>query len=60
VESLEKHFNLARQLGDRGLVDAARVNLGVAQANCSIDMFVDVVSDNLPALLQWKNKRTKF
>lgn len=60
VENLEKHFNLARNLGDRGLLDAARVNLGVAQANCTVDEFVDIVSDNLPALLIWKNKRSKW
>lgn len=60
VEFLEKHFSLARKLQDRALIDAARVNLGMAQANCGIEMFVEVVSDSLPKLIQWKNKRTKL
>ena len=60
VTNLQKHYQLARNLGDRGLVDAARVNLGVAEANCTVDEYVDVVSDNLPGLLLWKNKRGKW
>lgn len=60
VEFLEKHFNLARKLQDRSLVDAARVNLGVAQANCSINSFSLVLTSNLQNLILWKNKRNKF
>lgn len=60
VEFLDKHFSLARKLQDRSLIDAARVNLGMAQANCSIDNFIDVISGNLSGLIQWKTKRSKF
>ena len=60
VEFLEKHFNLARKLGDRSLIDAARVNLGVAQANCSINNYSSVLTNNLQSLIVWKNKRNKF
>lgn len=60
VEFLEKHFNLARKLQDRSLVDGARVNLGVAQANCSINNYSNVLMGNLQSLILWKNKRNKF
>jgi len=60
VELLENHFSLAKQLADRKMIDIARVKLGVIQACCSQDSYIDVVSDNLKALLAWKIKRTKF
>jgi tetratricopeptide (TPR) repeat protein len=58
VENLEKHFQFARLLKNKSLVDAARVNLGVAKANLNIDSYDDLVTDRLQALLQWKSKRT--
>ena len=60
VEFLEKHFNLARKLQDRTLIDAARVNLGVAQANCSINNYSNLLTGNLKNLILWKTKRSKF
>ena len=57
VENLEKHFQYARVLKNKSLVDAARVNLGVAKAGLNIDSFRDLVTDRLPALLQWKSNR---
>jgi hypothetical protein len=33
VDYLQRHFELARQIGDGKLIDSARVNLGIAQAN---------------------------
>jgi tetratricopeptide (TPR) repeat protein len=57
VENLEKHFQYARVLKNKSLVDAARVNLGVAKAGLNIDSFNDLVTDRLQALLQWKSKR---
>ncbi|CAG9315092.1 unnamed protein product [Blepharisma stoltei] len=60
VEFLDKHFSLARKLQDRTLIDTARVNLGIAQANCTIDNFIDVIGGNLSGLIQWKTKRSKF
>merc|ERR1711937_257808 len=33
VELLEQHFDLARQLGDRRLIDAARVVLGMVRGS---------------------------
>lgn len=60
VEFLEKHFNLARKLQDRSLIDAGRVHLGVAQANCSVNNYSNVLNGNLSKLILWKNKRNKF
>ena len=60
VEFLEKHFNLARKLQDRSLIDAGRVHLGVAQANCSIGNYSNLLNSNLQKLILWKNKRNKF
>lgn len=58
---MESHFNLARkQKKNRTMIDAARVNLGMAQANCTFDSYCDLIRENVPALLMWKNKRTKF
>jgi len=57
VELLEQHFDLARQLGDRKLIDSARVILGMARGNGKLDIYVDLVNNNLDKLLKWKSKR---
>merc|ERR1711959_288124 len=57
VELLEQHFDLARQLGGRRLIDAARVILGMARGNGKLDIYVDLVNNNLDKLLKWKSKR---
>jgi tetratricopeptide (TPR) repeat protein len=60
VELLENHFSLAKQLGDRKMIDIARVKLGVIQASAAQESYIEVVSDNLKTLLAWRIKRTKF
>jgi len=57
VELLEQHFDLARQLGDRRLIDSARVILGMARGNGKIDIYIDLVNNNLDKLLKWKARR---
>ena len=58
VTYLEKFFELARSLGDRRLLDVARVNLGIARGSARTQRFVEVVHTSMPALLLWKNVRT--
>jgi hypothetical protein len=58
VSSFERSFEIARNVGDRRLVDAARVNLGMARGNMTLPNYMDIVKHNLPALLTWKTKRT--
>jgi len=61
VDFLEQHFELVRQVGDFALIDEARVNLGIARANCTINSYVAFInSDYMDELLSWKNKRTPF
>merc|ERR1719456_916229 len=57
VELLEQHFDLARQIGDRKLIDSARVILGMARGNGKLDIYVDLINNNLDKLLKWKSKR---
>ena len=43
-----------RQLGDRKLIDAARVILGMARGNGKLDAYMDIVKNNdLKKLLDW-------
>ena len=51
-------------MNDIGLVDEARVNLGIAKANLNlgkfkthIDTFCKIVMKNMDSLLEWKEKR---
>lgn len=57
MELLEQHFDLARQLGDRKLVDSARVILGMARGNGKLDLYMSMVNTNMDKLLKWKSKR---
>jgi len=57
VELLEQHFDLARQLGDRKLIDSARVVLGMARGNGKLNAYIDLVNNDLDRLLKWKSKR---
>lgn len=60
VHYFEKTFDIARSVGDRKLVDNARIHLGMARGNMSMNKYMGVVKDNLPALLNWKTKRQAF
>lgn len=60
VQYLERYFELARQIGDRQLVDKARTYLGIARGNSVLPAFMNVVTNDLDALLRWKNRRTPF
>lgn len=53
----EKFFEIARQLGDRRVLDTARFNLGVAKAALRMSQYMSVVNSDLPKLIQWKNSR---
>lgn len=57
VELLEQHFDLARQLGDRKLIDSARVILGMARGNGKLDLYATLLNTNMEKLLKWKAKR---
>lgn len=57
VELLEQHFDLARQLGDRKLIDSARVVLGMVKGSGKLKLYINLVNNDLPKLLQWKSKR---
>ena len=54
VNYLQKHFDLARHMGNENLIDAARVNLGIAQASTSIDKYLKLVLTDVHALIDWK------
>ena len=66
VECLQKHFLLARGPEDDGqnetkksqkLIDKARVNLGIAEANTMIENYKYLVLNDLNGLLDWKIRR---
>ena len=60
VQYLERFFELARSIGDKALLDKARTYLGIARGNSVLPSFMNVVTNDLDALLRWKNRRTPF
>ena len=50
----------ARSIGDRQLIDKARTYLGIARGNSVLPSFMNVVTNDLDALLRWKNRRLPF
>lgn len=60
VQYFEKTFEIAKSVGDRKLTDSARINLGMARGNMHMVNYMDVVNENLPALLKWKTRRVNF
>ena len=59
VDYLLRHFELARQDENKKSkkIDAARVNIGIAQGNIAIEKYQKLVLNDLPSLLEWKIKR---
>ena len=57
VELLEQHFDLARQLGNRKLIDSARVILGMARGMGKLDLYIKYINTDLDRLLKWKCRR---
>ena len=60
VQSLERFFELARSIGDKALLDKARTYLGSARGNAVLPAYMRVVTNDLDALLRWKNRRLPF
>ena len=58
VNYLSKHFDIAKQLTDGGLMDAARVNLGIAEAQTQIDKYLKMVLNDTDGVIEWKIKKT--
>lgn len=60
-EYLERFFELARQMGDKALLDKARTYLGIAKGNALLPAFQRLlVAEDLDALLTWKLRRVPF
>ncbi|KAF8072450.1 Ttc29 [Scenedesmus sp. PABB004] len=62
VGHCERFFEIARSLGERRLLDVARVNLGAARAALRAGAYERLAWDDggLPALLAWKCRRQPF
>lgn len=60
VQYLERYFELARSIGDGTMIDKARTYLGIARGNSVLPAYMNVVTNDLEALLRWKNRRTPF
>lgn len=56
----EKSFELARTLHDRKVIDAARINLGVARGVVRTAAFMQLVTTDMNGIIQWKNIRMPF
>ena len=56
---LQSHFDLLRSpdTKDQALLDSARVNLGIVQANMKIEAYKQMVLGNLNGLVDWKVRR---
>jgi len=57
AQLLVQHFDLARQVGDKKLIDFARVVLGTVRGHAKLGIYIDLVNDNLEKLLMWKSFR---
>ncbi len=57
MEAFKTTFDIAMAIGDRKLLDHARVNLGMARGNLQMGMYMGIVNHDLPALLKWKTQR---
>lgn len=57
VVSFERLFEISRSIGDRGMTDCARFNLGASGGALRISTYMNVVADDLPKLLAWKIER---
>lgn len=53
VRYLGKHFDLARLLGDGKLIDTARVNLGIAQANQQVDKYYKLIMKDVHSVINY-------
>lgn len=57
----QKHFELTRKdesaSKSQRAIDAARVNLGIAQANTMMEALKHMVLNDVQSLLDWKVKR---
>jgi tetratricopeptide (TPR) repeat protein len=53
VRYLGKHFDLARHLADGSLIDSARVNLGIAQANQQIDKYFKLIMTDVHSVINY-------
>ena len=60
VGYFEKFFEASRAVGNMCLLDVARYNLGIARGMLRLEEYVQVVVNDLPALLNWKNMRIPF
>ena len=60
VAYFERFFEIARTLGDRKMLDVARVNLGAARGALRMEAYMGVVAADLPKLILWKNSRVPF
>lgn len=60
VTYFERFFEIARTLGDRKVLDTARFNLGVAKGALRMSQYMNVVNDDLPKLIKWKNAQSDF
>ena len=57
VVSFERLFEISRSIGDRGMTDCARFNLGASRGALRISAYMNVVVKDLPKLLSWKISR---
>lgn len=57
VSYFEKFFESARSLNNSKLLDAARLNLGIARGRAKMESYFDTVNADFGRLLQWKNTR---
>ena len=57
VTYLEKNFEMAREIKDKQYIDKAKINLGIAKAYASFEIFKSIVKNDEQAYLNWKIKR---
>jgi hypothetical protein len=55
VNYLKKHFDLARHMGDGGLIDCARVNLGIAEAQQHVEKFKKLILTDVQELIKFQS-----
>lgn len=56
VNYLQKHFEIAKHMGNGSLIDISRVNLGIAKANGQVDTYFKTIMEDAHSVINFMNE----
>lgn len=60
LDAFTQYFEVAQRIGDKKMIEKAKVLIGLARGNASLGLFMNVIQTDIPALFRWREKRTPF